>query len=325
LDYVAEAVGQETPTLEPATMRRLAFIRYLYTLGLDQLTKPEPLSSAAILMFHDSVELFLQLAAEHVDAGTRSGFSFLEYWDALASKVEGGVTQKEAMRRLNSSRVGLKHHGTHPTALDLDSFRDVTERFFVENTPRVFGVEFSEVSLVDLVWNTDVRDRLSVAREAVEQGDVPAALAASAIAFRALVDDYERRKQGEFGRSPFFFGEDMTFQTSFFMGLTGFSGRGFSGGDPKMAKFVDNVNDSLGALRDAVKLLSFGLDYRRYVRFRLLTPEVFRTLNDPDWKSHALPGGTHAPTAADAEFCMDFVIESALRLQEFDFSVELAR
>jgi hypothetical protein len=322
---VADALGQEVTTaLEATTMRRLAFTRYLYTLGLEQLAKPEPLSSAAILAFHDAAELFLQLAAEHVDADTHSGISFMQYWAVLQPKIEGGVTQKEAMRRLNSARRGLKHAGTTLTARELESFRVAAERFFHENTPRLFGIEFTSVSLVDLVWNAEVRAKLGDAQQAVEQGDVPGSLAASAVAFEILVRDYELRKQGEFGRSPFFFGDDMTFLSSFHMGL--------SRGDPRsgptdrrLGEFVDKVKSSLDAIREAVKLLSFGLDYRRYVRFRMLTPRVFRTMGGPEYQTTDLPSGTRAPTATDAEFCIDFVIESALRLQEFDFSIDSVR
>lgn len=184
----------------------------------------------------------------------------------------------------------------------------------------MFGIEFTSVSLVDLVWNEEVRAKLGDAQQAVEQGDVPGSLAASAVAFEILVGDYELRKQGEFGRSPFFFGPDMTFLSSFHMGL----GQGHPR-DPterRLAEFVDKVKSSLDAIREAVKLLSFGLDYRRYVRFRMLTPHVFRTINNPEYQTADVPSGTRGPTATDAEFCIDFIIESALRLQEFDFSIE---
>jgi len=78
---------------------------------------------------------------------------------------------------------------------------------------------------------------------------------------------------------------------------------------------------SIEALQEAVKFLSLGLDYRRYVKFRLLTPYVVRfgekykvigTKRSPKW----------IPTAEDVHFCIDFIIESALTLQEFDFEVE---
>jgi hypothetical protein len=44
-------------------MERLAFIRYLHFLGVEQSRKTEPFSRASVLMFHDVIELYLELRA----------------------------------------------------------------------------------------------------------------------------------------------------------------------------------------------------------------------------------------------------------------------
>lgn len=96
-------------------IKRLAFIKYLYKLAVDQSKRPEPLCSASILTFHDAIELFLQLASEHLNVGKQQP-SFMEYWDLISQKLSNQeLTQKESMRRLNRARVALKHHGTLPS------------------------------------------------------------------------------------------------------------------------------------------------------------------------------------------------------------------
>jgi hypothetical protein len=45
--------------LEESIVRRLAFIKYLYAVAIEQSKRPEPLCSASILTFHDAIELFL--------------------------------------------------------------------------------------------------------------------------------------------------------------------------------------------------------------------------------------------------------------------------
>jgi hypothetical protein len=70
--------------LNPQTMRRLALSRYLYTIGVNQSFQPEPLAGVSILAFHDSVEIFLQVASEHLDVSGPKGKeqrSFMGYWD----------------------------------------------------------------------------------------------------------------------------------------------------------------------------------------------------------------------------------------------------
>jgi hypothetical protein len=48
--------------LDALTMNRLAFVRMEYQQGVEQARRPEPLSFASLLLFHDCVELFLVLA-----------------------------------------------------------------------------------------------------------------------------------------------------------------------------------------------------------------------------------------------------------------------
>lgn len=102
-------------TLHYSTLQRLSFAKYLYTLAIEQSRLPEIQAAASVLTFHDSIEFFLQIASEHLNAG-KGQPSFLDYWDILSPKITGaGLPQKESMRRLNKARVSLKHSGTFPS------------------------------------------------------------------------------------------------------------------------------------------------------------------------------------------------------------------
>lgn len=88
----------------------------------------------------------------------------------------------------------------------------------------------------------------------------------------------------------------------------------------KLGEFIDTTKESIEALQEAVKMLSFGLDYRRYAKFWFLSPSVLRTFGGPriQRKDRSVTGEL---TTDDVNFCIGFVIESALALQEFDFEV----
>lgn len=294
--------------LTETTLQRLAFIRYLYNIAIEQSRQPEPLGAASILTFHDSIELFLQLASEHLNAGNKK-LGFIDYWDLLEPKLpKSGLSQKESMRRLNKSRVALKHHGTLPSKMDIEAFRASATNFFEENTPLVFGIEFSAISMVNLVTCTEARGSLEEASQLIEEGRIEDALDKIAIAFAQLIDDYENRKRTRFGRSPFFFGSSLISETSRDMGII----------NRKFAKFVDDVRDSIGAMQSAMKILSLGLDYRRYAKFRLFTPIIVKPSREYIIVRRI---GKEPPSVKDCHFCYDFVVESAIRLQEFDFEV----
>lgn len=297
--------------LPEATMERLAFIRYFYNIAVEQSQQPEPVSSVSVLTFHDGIELFLQLACEHLDVGIKEP-KFMEYWELLSPKLkECELAEKASMRRLNSSRVELKHHGTFPSKLSIEAFRASATNFFELNTPLVFGIEFGSISMVNLVQCVEARSSLKEAETLIQEGRTEDALDKIAIAFAEVVDDYENRRRDRFGDSPFFFGESLTFESSFFLGIK----------DQRFSRFVDKVKDSIEAIQSAMRILSLGLDYRRYAKFRLLTPYVLKI---PDGPYHLSRREREKPASIDeCRFCFDFVVESAIRLQQSEFEARM--
>lgn len=291
-------------------MPRLAFIRYLYTGGVDQSHRPWPLSTSALLTFHDSIELFLQLASEHLNAGATKRTEFEQYFALLDAALPGAkLAGKAAMVRLNNARVGLKHYGNRPSQGDIESYRSAVTSFFEDNTPLVFGVDFGTISMVDLVQSANAQASLREAADLMEQSRYDEALQKVAAAFAHLTRDYEQSKRGGRWRSPFFFGQSLTFESAFSLGLRG----------DKLGTFVDKVKESVEALQGAVRILSLGLDYRRYSKFAWLTPHTA-------WMAGGnlhVTGVPHPPVSEeDCRFCFDFVIEAAMRLQEFDYELE---
>jgi len=298
--------------LDHNTVRRLAFIRYLYLTGAAQSRAPAPLNCASILTLHDSVELFFQLASERLNAGTAKT-QFMEYWDILNERLDSGeLEQRESMRRLNNARVALKHHGTLPSDLDIEAFRASTTAFFQGNTPIVFELTLDEVSLIEFVNPDSARAKLREAQDAIREGDVHAALDQIAIAFTEMIADYENRKRESYETSPFYFGRSLPLITS--------RSRGSGSVDKKVADFMDTVKTSLETMQDAMKILALGIDYRKYSKLKRLTPYAWRALTG-DMKTQWPLRDLHAASAEDARFCIDFVVESALALSEFDYSV----
>jgi len=296
-------------TLEES--RRLAFSKYLLTLANAQSKQPEPLASAALLGFHDAIEFFLQVTSEKLNVG-KPKIEFLEYWDLITPKLAPNeLPQRESMRRLNKARVALKHHGTHPSRLDMDDFCGATNRFMEQATQLVFGVSISEISLVQFVICEEARLKLIEAIKNLTEGKLADSCCLAALAFDALVSDYENRKRDQYHRSPFFFGESLTFESSFFMGISG---------DRKMSSFVDKVRESIEAMQKTIKMVSLGLDFRKFTRFNLLTPEIIHFIGGQRQIVNRF-AENYVLSADDASFCIDFVMESAFELQEFDFDV----
>ncbi len=85
----------------------------------------------------------------------------------------------------------------------------------------------------------------------------------------------------------------------------------------KLADFVEQTISSLQALNEVLRVITMGLDYRRYSKFRALTPHVSKTMGGQYFFSHT--GLSAEINAEECQYCFDFVIDSALRLQDFEF------
>lgn len=302
--------------LTPETViKGLGFVRYLYELALQQSRQPGFRSATTILTFHDAVEMFLVFCLQHCDVySAKKRYLFADYWTDLA-KVGINIAQQGTMESLSRARGNFKHHALMPPLNTVEDARVHVREFLIENTSLVFKLDFNNISLVNLVHCDAARTRLQVAEGQLLQQQYGDAMGEIAIAFRALIDDFLARSRDEFGRSAF------AFQDSEFWGSLRFrwAGRGAKDDIPRyveqeLQNFSRDVGREFEALRNGLKIVSLGLDYRRYVRFIALTPFVVghgRGQYGQSERRRDTP-----PTLEECRFCLDFVIESAMRVQE---------
>lgn len=286
-------------------IKRLSHIKQLFKLGIDQSNQHENIAVFSILSFHDSIEMFLKLLAEHkgIDA---SKFSFIKYWEVIPE-----LTLKESLRNLNARRVNIKHKGLLPAKSEIEISKVNCIDFFDQNTKKQFDIDFEELTLIELITFPKVKDYLLSAQDSLNSGNVEHSVENSAYAFEELLHTYQHNKY-YWGKSPFFFGNNMTFMTSFSLGVSNDKEL------KKISKFVDNVTESIKSLQKAVKITSFGIDYREYAKFNALTPSVTRMMGG---NVVAQIMGKRKWTKENCQYCIDFVIKSSLKLQEFDYDI----
>jgi hypothetical protein len=87
-----------------------------------------------------------------------------------------------------------------------------------------------------------------------------------------------------------------------------------------IADFVDGVKDSLDHIHDAIKILSLGIDYRKFAKFCLYTPTVLWTQSGKPLIPKADRPPERMPSVESVQFCINFVVGSATVIQESSFS-----
>jgi hypothetical protein len=298
--------------LSPNTIKRLAFIRFLYSQGLEQAARPQPLAATALLSFHDAVEMFLLLAAEHLGVSLDRNTAFDGYWTQVSAQASVQLPSRNAMRRMNNSRVNFKHHGSIPSATDLDQFRGDVTTFFTDATRAVFNADFTSIDMTDLVTQQKALSKIRDAETYAGRSHYTEALALLSEALNGLLDDYTDRKRNSLNRSAFSFGPENDFRS--------FHLRDFTKIDRKLGEQIMALTEAAYEMQRALRVLAVGLDYRRYARFELLAPRVVWYFDGrrPVRPMPALQAGDE-----EYQFCKLFVIEAAIHLAEMDFALDL--
>lgn len=297
-------------------IQRLAFAKYLIHKGNLESSNTEPLSSVSILNYHDALEFAFDLIL--TDKGiSMNDLSFMQYFDKinewLRNNEKNEISLRPSLEKLKERRVNLKHRGIFPSKTGIEESRITANNLFEELCMNVYELDKNDISLIELMNNERVKKRI---KESIDSypSDPKKTIENLSLAFEFLLRDYESSKSDFLNNSPFYFGKDMTFLSSFYMDM--------NSGD-KFAEFIDKTKESIEAMQKAVKILAFGLNYKKYIKFRMSIPEPIWHIGG-DMPKVPLPKDPKL-SQPDFDFCIAYLIECALKLQEFDFEIEKRR
>lgn len=290
-------------------VRRLAIIKYLYNLGVQQSMQVDTVAGFSILSFHDCAEMFLLLVAEN--KGMKGEEVFMNYWNKIPE-----LTLKESMRILKDRRVNIKHKGLFPSKSDIEISRITMADFLNQNTKIQFDMDFSSVSISSLISYNRVKEYIDVAEEYLVKNDFYNCLVNAKIAFMELLSSYESSKRGKYH-----------INSIVNVGLKiGNEYQKLIGNDRELGEqWFRNVSETTNRIREILKITALGIDYRKYAFFEYITPEtnVYWTNNSSEY--HSMPKDYYESRfnlrMSDCQFCIEFVIDSALKLQEFDYDI----
>lgn len=288
-------------------INRLAKIKYLYKIGIDQSMQEGTFAGFSILSFHDSTEMFLLLVAEN-KGDKIDDISFMQFWDRYPD-----LTLKESMRKLKDRRVNIKHKGLFPSKTDIEESRITITQFFRENIKVQFGLEFDEISLADLIEYHNIKDCIRKAEELLSQNKTYECLLNARIGFEELLVTYESDKR-QWRDSIFCVGKKI-----------GNDYRRLVTSDKDGRKWFEEVTMTSNAIRNILRISAMGIDYRKYTLFEFITPRVIETCGigkdkyvKEDLEHFEL---TKSIKKEDCRFCIDFVVDCALKLQDFEFNI----
>lgn len=318
------------PVPDATIMKRLGYIRLFYDQAVTQSYAPPPLNFSAVLAFHDVMEYFFIVAVAHV--GSSQGIDLRQPFISNARRLlapDGrGMSNLDAVSRTGHDRNGFKHNGSVPGPDQVEHARRDAAAFLEANCPRFFGVDFSDISMLHIVPQAVVRNRLKAGRAAAGAGDIRTAMAEVALAFHQLISEWGRGKRlpgQSFARESLDLSPDAIKPYRRRLDVYPLP-RDYEARSTVEAlireteEAFEETAKEIGALRYALRLQLAGIDMARYVRFAMIVPRVEVTMNG---KPEAYGEGEFHYTAENYDFCEKFVLDSALKLSVSDFSLRM--
>ncbi len=287
-------------------LKRLSIVKLLYKIGLEQSKQSESTAFLSILSFHDSVEMFLQIVSQNEKNVRMKDEKFHSYWIEFPK-----LTMSAAMKKLNDLRVSIKHKGFIPVYQEVTDVRLSTTEFLNENIKIFFDIDFQDITLFHLIKFEEIRNHLIKGNENLLKNDLDGCVIEVSNGFYKLLDHYKDTKKSDDDRSEF------DFISTLYLDNPSYSDNMERKVYDSMKDVILKINQNFSNVGKALEVLLLGLDYRKFAKFRMLTPSHVFKGEDGNY----VFGDTTKKTI-NKEYCqflIDFVTDSCLRLQEFDF------
>jgi hypothetical protein len=289
--------------LDRLTVTRLAIAKQLLSKASLAAAEPGTISpGVGVSLCQDGLELLLRAVADHNHVELPRRVEFEELISHI-EKAGWSVAHKARLLQINRVRVSFKHSGNLPEeaqAKDMVAFASIAAS---EICQACIGVSLWDVTAVDLVRNTRVRNHLKRALELREERDYEGSCTSSAIAFalaygelKSSRDGY-RREMGNLQSSRIGFSEHRSDRISDLAGA--------------IRSDLEGIAKDMNHLFAQVELLKVGIDLRALARFEGLVPSVYVQSNSRT--VHLSRFFRPSVSGDDATFAVEFALDAILK------------
>ena len=285
--------------ISKALVDRLVCAKYVFQRGMELLERSGTYADGlAVLHFQDAVEMFLRVIAEHLHCNIKENSAFNQILDEIDKMGEGSLTHRSALNQLNKARLNFKHYGLQPKHEDAIKFRRDLEAFFPAALSTFMGLNYDSLSLIDLVGHCRTKNYLKRAERLLDEQEYRQSIEASTVAFNRYRSYAGHRSRTRLKNSM---------SSTYDFGKLDPSGR--------LSEVIRAVNEDLEQQQKQINLIMDEINLGDYRRFEKLAPRISFAIAGNFHIKHT-PGSSN-PTNSDASFCLYFVLNAILLMQEY--------
>jgi hypothetical protein len=159
--------------MKRSVIHKALLARRMYELARDGMSSDnDHTRSVAVNLMQDALECFLIAVADHVGAGIDERTSVYKYFALINQRIVPSVLpHQERLFDLNKIRNVSKHSGICPAKSESASLGVLAHEFFETVCRSVLHVEFSLLTMVDLIRDEQTRNLLKEAEVSFRNGN----------------------------------------------------------------------------------------------------------------------------------------------------------
>ncbi len=281
-------------TVDPITLTRLSLAKQFYNRALAQsksFSVAEKMMS--VILFDLSIELALYAIVTSLEKSKTPADTFvglIQQSEVLLKPKIDQLPDRANILRVHGIRKDAQHDAKYPNESELSECQIYTRDFLKKIVFEVWGLEFDNISLIDLIHNQEVKQYLIDAEKKIDEKDYQKAAELASHGLQAALD---KVSSAIVGSTLDAFSQIMTGEYSGSSGIN------------------SNVSNAFRRMQQSLLFLVLGLDYSNYIQYRMITGIVFSLLSG-QFESQGMKENIDSD---EARFVIIYSVDSVIQIE----------
>lgn len=288
-----------TISIDPITRKKLIIVKQLYQNAMIQSASHHSIIDRllSVIGFDLTIETVLRAIVGSLDSSKSPSDGFqglVQQCDTLLSgSGHNPIPDKANIQYIHSIRNDAQHKAKYPNESDVNDCRTYARDFLRKTIAELWGIDFEQISLVDLIQHEKVKQYLVDAEHHLSQGKYQEAIHSASAGITWALD---RVEISLVGRLPSFTGGILLIDTF---------------GKPMSDSQARDGYHAIERMQDTLLYVTLGMNYTEYMRYKKFAGHVIFTA---DGKPHN-QGKVEPAGPSDAEFIVAYSINTVVQIE----------
>lgn len=312
-------MSNNTSSLSIDIKNRLIYTKRLFSIGMEHESLGTEMDRlVAVLHYDASIEHLLNIILSFFETTSKKEkieiYSIL--WDIVNAELERNkdeigkfkLPNRRDVEQLHNVRNQAQHFGIIPDAKLVQRFRETTENFMKNVISNIFKIDYLEINSALLIQNEQIKQIIEQSEKSFTTHEFGKSMKLSSIAFEMAKLDEQQR----------IFGSGSLIFKGILKGSPNFKEQMEDLGEKKILEnLIDFISEFSILILDEIEILKLRLDYKKYMHFKRISPQVNFPQDDTSKKPEIKEERTKCYNYDDALFCLNFVINSIIKWESF--------